>query len=215
MDAIPFDSEVLGVGRGAAGWLPAGPAGPSWPPGWFASPERAWVRMRSRMNDLVGELGHQAFGSDELSRDRAGVPVLEQACGVPQQVLADLGRTAQLVAVVLGGGLDEVGVQSGQALQVLAGSGVFDASDVFAGPFVDPVGQVLGQQGCEQHRRQHRVGGDASLEGEQGCEEANDPHDGRGEPHGHRAGTGQGDAEGGAPSQPAHGQTLCPGCARG
>lgn len=142
------------MGRGVAGWLPDG-YGALVPAGLLFSGASLGADALQGLGDLVGELNHQPFAIDELGRDHAGVLVLEQAGGVPQQVLADLGRMAQLVAVVVGGGLDEVGVHSGQAPQVLAGSGVFDTSDVFAGPFVDPVGQVLGKQRCEQHRRQH------------------------------------------------------------
>ncbi|MFF1471265.1 hypothetical protein ACIOFV_37225 [Streptomyces mirabilis] len=63
-------------------------------------------------SDLVGELDHQPLAGDEVGRGRAGVLGLEQA----------------------GGGLDEGGVQGGEALQVAAGAVAFDTADVFSGP---------------------------------------------------------------------------------
>ncbi|MCX4862408.1 hypothetical protein [Streptomyces canus] len=144
-----------------------------------------------------------------------GVLVLEQVGSAPQQVVADLSRPAQFVAIAVGGGLDDVGVQGGEALQVVAGGVVFDAADVCAGPFVEPVGQVLGEQRGEQHRWQHEVGGDVAPEGEQGGEETDGPDGGGGEPQGGGARGGQSDAVGGAPGQPTHGQPLRKRRARG
>ncbi|WP_328974090.1 hypothetical protein [Streptomyces canus] len=114
------------------------------------------------MGDLVGELGHQSLPVCEARRGSVGVLVLEQVGGAPQQVVADLSRAAQFVAIAVGGGLDDVGVQGGEALKVVAGSVVFDAADVCAGPFVEPVGQVLGEQRGEQHRWQREVCGDVA-----------------------------------------------------
>ncbi|MCX5602898.1 hypothetical protein OOK29_32655 [Streptomyces phaeochromogenes] len=37
------------------------------------------------LGNLVGELDHQPLTVDQLSRRRAGVLALEEACGVPQQ----------------------------------------------------------------------------------------------------------------------------------
>ncbi|WP_406165618.1 hypothetical protein OIE52_03340 [Streptomyces canus] len=76
--------------------------------------------------------------------------------------MADLGRAAQSVQVAVGGGLDEGGVQGGEALQVLAGGVFFDAADVSAGAGIEPAGQVLCEQRSEEHRREHEVGGDAA-----------------------------------------------------
>lgn len=70
----------------------------------------------------IDEAEHQPFAGDERVRRRARVQRVEQASGVPQQVLADLGRAAQFVVVAAGGGRDEVGVQGGEATQVAAGA---------------------------------------------------------------------------------------------
>lgn len=115
--------------------------------------------MLEDLGDLVGELEHQPFAGDEFAGGRAGVLGLEQVGGAPQQVLADLGRPAQLVAVADGGGLDEVGVQGSESLEVAAGAGAFDAADVFAGPGVSR--QVFGERRRECHRGQRDVGWDA------------------------------------------------------
>lgn len=93
--------------------------------------------------------------------------------------MADLGRAAQFVAVAAGGGLDERGVQGGEALQVAAGIVAFDDVDVFAGPAVQPVGQVFGEQRGEEHRRQGDVDGDCVAHGEQAGDQT-DECDGRG-----------------------------------
>ncbi|MDN3028635.1 hypothetical protein [Streptomyces sp. S.PB5] len=106
---------------------------------------------------------------------------LEQAGCVPQQVMANLGRTAQFVSVVAGG-LDERGVQSDEALRVSAGSVAFDAADACAGPVVEPVGEVLGEERGEQHRRQHQVGGNTVVQGVQGGDEADGPRHRCGQP---------------------------------
>jgi hypothetical protein len=123
-------------------------------------------------------------------------------------VLADLGRAAQLVAVAAGGGLDEGGVQDGEALQVPARGVAFDAAGVFAGSRVQLSRQVLGEQRSEQHRRQHDVDGNAVAHGEQADDQADEGDGGGGEPQGSGDGGGQGQALGGAPGQPAQGQAL-------
>ncbi|MEV5085980.1 hypothetical protein AB0K74_47400 [Streptomyces sp. NPDC056159] len=94
-------------------------------------------------------------------------------------MLADLGRAAQLVAVAAGGGLDERGVQGGEAPQIAAGAVAFDGAYVFPGPGVQPTGQVLGEQQGEEHRWQHDVDGGPVASGEQAGEEA-DEGDGSG-----------------------------------
>lgn len=120
---------------------------------------------------------------------------LKQAGGVPPQVLADLGRAAQVVAVTADGGLDEAGVQGSEALQVAAGAGVFDAADVFAGPGVQRARHVFDEQRREHDRR----AGSQTQERDRDGEQAQRTGD---------AG-GQADAPGGAPGQPAQRQALC------
>ncbi|MFJ4428421.1 hypothetical protein [Streptomyces bobili] len=92
---------------------------------------------------LVGELEHQPLVGDEAGRGGAGVLGLEEASGIPEQGVAEFGRAAQFVAVAAGGGLDERGVQDGEALQVAARTVAFDDVDVCAGPGIEPAGQVL------------------------------------------------------------------------
>ncbi|MFB7323849.1 hypothetical protein [Streptomyces sp. NPDC056190] len=121
------------------------------------------------LGDLVGELEHKPFAGDEFVRGRAEVLGLEQAGDFPQQVLADLGRAAQLVAVAAGGGLDERGVQGGEAPQIAAGAVAFDGAHVLEGPGVHPTRQVLSEQQGEEHRWQHDVDGDPVASGEQAC----------------------------------------------
>ncbi|MFF3150155.1 hypothetical protein ACFVRU_52760 [Streptomyces sp. NPDC057927] len=89
-------------------------------------------------------------------------------------MLADLGRAAQFVAVAAGGGLDEGGVQGGEALQVPAGAVAFDTADVFAGPGVQPTREVFGEQRSEHHFRQRDVDGEAMGHGEQADGQADD-----------------------------------------
>jgi hypothetical protein len=126
---------------------------------------------------------------------------LEQACGIPQQGLADLGRAAQFVAVTAGGGLDEGGVQDDEALEVAAGDVACDHAGV------QPVREVLGEQRGKEHRRQSDVEGDSPADGEQAGEQADEGDGSSGEPQ--RFGDGlHGDALGGAPGQPAQGQAL-------
>ncbi|MFF4362201.1 hypothetical protein [Streptomyces sp. NPDC001604] len=59
-----------------------------------------------------------------------------------------------------------------EALQVAAGAVAIDDADVFAGPGVHPAGQVLGEHGGEEYRRQHDVDGDAVSGGDQPGEQA-------------------------------------------
>ncbi|MFI5689484.1 hypothetical protein [Streptomyces sp. NPDC051636] len=73
--------------------------------------------------------------------------------------MADLGRATKLVAATASSGLDERGVHGGEALHVMAGIIAFDAAEVFAGPGVQPIGQVLGDQWREEHHRQGDVDG--------------------------------------------------------
>ncbi|MGQ4434317.1 hypothetical protein [Streptomyces sp. SAS_260] len=100
----------------------------------------------------MGELEHQLLAGDEVGRDCAGVLGLEQAGGVPQQLLAYLGRAAHLVAVGAGGGLEETGLQDGEALHVPGGSCALDDPDTLSGARVEPVGQMVGEQRGRQQR---------------------------------------------------------------
>ncbi|MGW9026510.1 hypothetical protein ACWGQ5_20395 [Streptomyces sp. NPDC055722] len=111
-------------------------------------------------------------------------------------------------AVAADGSLDEAGVQCGEALEVAAGTGAFDAADVFAGPGVQRARQVFGEQRREQDRWQRDVGQDAIGHGEQAGDQA-EKRDRDGS-QAQRAGAagGQADASGGAPGQPAQGQAL-------
>ncbi|MCX4419163.1 hypothetical protein [Streptomyces mirabilis] len=143
-------------------------------------------------SDLVGELDHQPLAGDEVGRGRAGVLGLEQAGGVPQQVLADLGRTAQIVAVAAGGGPDEGGVQGAEALQVAAGAVAFDTVDVFAGPGIQLARQVPGEQRSEHHSRQRGLGGNAVAHRKQACEQADEGNSSGGKPQGPGDGGGPG-----------------------
>ncbi|MEU9671345.1 hypothetical protein AB0E25_38535 [Streptomyces bobili] len=132
---------------------------------------------------------------------------LEEAGGIPEQVVAEFGRAAQFVAVAAGGGLDKVGVQGGEALQVAARTVAFDDVDVCAGPGIEPAGQVLGEQRGEQHRRHRDFRGDAAADGEEAGRRADEGDGGGGEPQGSGEGV-QGEVPGGASGQPAQGRAL-------
>lgn len=97
---------------------------------------------------------------------------MEEVCGVPQQLPADLGRPAQFVAVTAGGYLNETGVHSGEALELAAGSGAFNRADVLAGPGIPSGRQVLGEQRRECHRWQGDPGADATGHGGQAGDQA-------------------------------------------
>jgi hypothetical protein len=163
---------------------------------------------------LVGELDHQPFPVDEARRGRADVVAVEEAGGIPQQVVADLSRAAHLVAVAAGGGLKEAGVQGGESLQVLAGGVCFDDADVFAGPGGELTGQVLREQRGQQRRGHRDTQGDAVAEGEQADHDADEGDGGGRQAQGSGDGV-RGEVSGGAPGQPARGQALGAGRSRG
>ncbi|MEU6256168.1 hypothetical protein [Streptomyces sp. NPDC047043] len=153
--------------------------------------------MLEDLGDLVGASAHQPLAGDELAGERAGAWGLEQVGGVPQHVLADLGRAARLAAVAVRGGLDEKGVPGREALQVAAGPVTFDHADVLVGPGIQPVGQVLRNQRGQEHRRQGDVQRNSVTGGEHSDDQADEADDSDGQPQGHAAGVGQADAPAG------------------
>lgn len=132
---------------------------------------------------------------------------------VPQQGVADLDRAPQFVAVAARDGLDERGMQGGEAIQAADGAVALDGADVLAGFRVESAGQVLGECRSEQHRRQRDVEGNAEAHGHQSGGQADESDDDNGKPQRSRHGR-QGNVPGGAPGQPAHSQALGEGGGR-
>ncbi|MFF0765042.1 hypothetical protein ACFYWH_34255 [Streptomyces sp. NPDC003737] len=160
------------------------------------------------MGHQGGELCQQPFPGDEFGADFARVVLDEQPRGIPQLVTADLGGAPHLVQVAAGGGLNEVAVQTGEALQVPAGGFALHHADVLAGAGIQPVGHMLDQQ---QHGHHHADGYAAADRG-RGSDQAEHGDDCRRATH--RDGQ-HGQTRGGAPGQPAQREPLQAGGRRG
>ncbi|MEU9272464.1 hypothetical protein AB0E04_44790 [Streptomyces sp. NPDC048251] len=117
-----------------------------------------------------------------------------------------------LVTVAADGGLDDAGVQSGEALKVAADCFRLDDPGALAGAGIEPVRQVLHEQRGQGGRRQHDAEGDAVHERKGDRHQDDGRNDDGGRPYGHRAETNPVCP---SPGEPAQGQALGPSRDRG